>query len=112
MHSQKISETLPSNVRRSALSPDLNPFEAGNTKADFLALLETWDGASNFKWAMPNRIEEISRTLEARGSAFGGALKLTGTGSMSDADEDVLLGIKIGDIPAPATFGPSVGALL
>ena len=104
MRSQKISETLPSNVRRSAVMPDLDPLEAGNTEAEFIALLETWDGASYFKYAMPARIEEISRTLEARGSAFGGALKLTGTGSMSDADEDVLLGIKIGDIPARYFF--------
>ena len=104
MRSQKISETLPSNVRRSAVMPDLDPLEAGNTEAEFIALLETWDGASYFKYAMPARIEEISKTLEARGSAFGGALKLTGTGSMSDADEDVLLGIKIGDIPARYFF--------
>jgi len=91
LHSTSLSEPLPENAR-----PDLS-YDGAPTKREFLAALET-DVGYDFKYTMPNRIKELCRNLEARGSPLAGCIELVCTGGQSEAGDDLVVGIKVGDL--------------
>ena len=101
LNSTRLDEPLPASAH---VGDDwFAPYDAARTGARFHAQLHSMDGMK-FKYTMPARVEELDRILEARGSPFGGCLALTGTGGMSDAGEELILGLKVGDLPRKFFF--------
>ena len=97
LHSQPLDHLLPSDAG--------TYYEAPRTVRAFAALMEEGGrGARQFKFTLPGRIEELVRILKARDSPLGGALAITGTGAMSSAGEDLVISVKVGDIPKRLFF--------
>ena len=97
LHSQPLDHLLPSDAG--------TYYEAPRTVRAFAALMEEGGrGARQFKFTLPGRIEELIRILKARDSPLGGALAITGTGAMSSAGEDLVISVKVGDIPKRLFF--------
>jgi hypothetical protein len=97
LHSQPLDHLLPSDAG--------TYYEAPRTARAFAALMEEGGrGARQFKFTLPGRIDELVCILKARDSPLGGALAITGTGAMSSAGEDLVISVKVGDIPKRLFF--------
>jgi len=94
VNSQPLGEILPAD----APTHEMFLREAAPTAVGFQAQCDDYPRGPNFKYVLGERFAELDRLLEARGSALGGALVLQCSGGMSFAGDDVLVGVRVGDV--------------